>query len=400
MHNMLIRPSNEELETFGNPDFTILNAGAFPANRYTTGMTSTTSVGISFRRREMVILGTRYAGEMKKGIFTVMNYLMPAKGVLSLHASANVSISDESDVTLFFGLSGTGKTTLSTDENRLLIGDDEQCWSEQGVFNIEGGCYAKCINLNKSNEPEIYDAIRFGTVLENVVLEEESRHVIYTDSSITENTRAAYPIEHIPKAKIPCVAKHPRNIIMLTCDAFSILPPVSRLSIPQAMYHFISGYTAKISGTEEGVLEPTATFSSCFGAPFLVRHPTVYARMLADRLRDHAAQAWLVNTGWIGGSPGCPTAKRCPLNYTRAIINAIHDGSLNTVDYEVYPIFNLQVPKSCPGLPVDILHPEKAWKDRSAFESTRIKVAGLFCENFSTYADFAGPDVVTAGPSL
>lgn len=265
MHDMLIRPTDEELQSFGKPDFTIFNAGEFPANRYTTGMTSSTSIGINFKRHEMVILGTQYAGEMKKGIFTVMHYLMPKRGVLSLHSSANVGMHDDSDVSLFFGLSGTGKTTLSADPNRRLVGDDEHCWSEDGIFNIEGGCYAKCIGLKHEKEPEIFDAIKFGSVLENVVYDPITRVVNYEDSTVTENTRCAYPIEYIANAKIPCIAGHPKNLIMLTCDAFGVLPPVSKLNLDQAMYHFISGYTAKIPGTEQGVKEPSATFSACFG---------------------------------------------------------------------------------------------------------------------------------------
>jgi phosphoenolpyruvate carboxykinase (ATP) len=262
MNNMLIRPTAAELKDFGEPDFTIYNAGGFPANRYTTGMTSTTSVALSFDRKEMVILGTLYAGEMKKGIFTVMHYLMPKRGVLSLHSSANVSSSGQ--VSLFFGLSGTGKTTLSADPHRMLIGDDEHCWSEDGVFNIEGGCYAKTIDLSAEKEPEIFGAIRFGSVLENVVFDENTRQVDYADCSKTENTRCAYPIEYIPNALIPCISGHPSNIIMLTCDAFGVLPPVSKLTSAQAMYHFISGYTAKIAGTEDGITEPQATFSYFF----------------------------------------------------------------------------------------------------------------------------------------
>jgi phosphoenolpyruvate carboxykinase (ATP) len=259
MNNMLIRPTKKELEEFGEPDFTIFNAGGFPANRYTTGMTSTTSVSVNFQRNEMVILGTQYAGEMKKGIFTVMHYLMPKRGVLSLHSSANES--HDGKVSLFFGLSGTGKTTLSADPNRKLIGDDEHCWSDNGIFNIEGGCYAKAINLSREQEPEIFNAIRFGSVLENVVVDPDTREVDYKDDSLTENTRCAYPIDFISNAKIPCVGTHPNNIILLTCDAFGVLPPVSKLTPDQAMYHFISGYTAKIAGTEEGITEPVATFS-------------------------------------------------------------------------------------------------------------------------------------------
>ncbi len=282
MHNMLIRPSEEELASFGTPDYVIFNAGGFPANRYTTGMTSTTSVDISFEEREFVILGTEYAGEMKKGVFTIMNYLMPKRGVLSMHCSATEDRNTQ-ETSILFGLSGTGKTTLSADPKRSLIGDDEHCWTDHGIFNIEGGCYAKVINLSEKAEPDIFRALRFGAVLENVVYGADSRVVSYEDISVTENTRGAYPIEYIDNAKIPCLGGHPRHVIFLTADAFGVLPPVSRLTPAQAMYHFISGYTAKVAGTEVGVSEPKATFSPCFGGPFLVWHPAKYAELLADK---------------------------------------------------------------------------------------------------------------------
>src|SRR5688572_27431229 len=303
MHNMLIRPTEQQLGTFGDPDYVIYNAGGFPANRHTAGMTSTTSVDLSFARREFVILGTEYAGEMKKGVFTIMNYLMPKKGVLSMHCSATEA-KDGHDTSILFGLSGTGKTTLSADPKRRLIGDDEHCWTDQGVFNIEGGCYAKVINLSEEAEPDIFRALRFGSVLENVVYDPATRRVDYSDISITENTRGSYPIERIEGAKIPCLGGHPSNVIFLTADAFGVLPPVARLSKAQAMYHFMSGYTAKVAGTEMGVTEPKATFSPCFGGPFMVWHPAKYAELLATRLERHGAQTWLVNTGWSGGGYG------------------------------------------------------------------------------------------------
>ncbi|KAI8904723.1 ATP-utilizing phosphoenolpyruvate carboxykinase [Gorgonomyces haynaldii] len=397
MNNMLIRPTPDELAHFGEPDFTIFNAGGFPANRYTTGMTSTTSVSLNFARREMVILGTQYAGEMKKGIFTVMHYLMPKRGVLSLHSSANES--KDGEVSLFFGLSGTGKTTLSADPHRFLIGDDEHCWSDDGVFNIEGGCYAKTIDLSPEKEPEIYGAIRFGSVLENVVYDELTRVVDYTDSSKTENTRCAYPIEYIPNAKIPCIGSHPTNIIMLTCDAFGVLPPVAKLSPEQAMYHFISGYTAKIAGTEDGITEPQATFSTCFGAPFLVWHPVKYATMLAEKMKQHKADAWLINTGWNGGAYG--VGKRISLKYSRAIIDAIHSGELSKAEYETYPIFGLQIPKKITGVPSEILHPSKTWLGtQESYTATLGKLAKLFDDNFKLYADKASPAVIAAGPKV
>ncbi|KAJ1501514.1 Protein kinase C-like 1 [Coelomomyces lativittatus] len=397
MWNMLIRPTPEELEHYGHPDFTIFNAGQFPANRYTTGMTSTTSISINFKKREMVILGTQYAGEMKKGVFTIMHYLMPKEGVLSLHSSANIG--PNQDVSLFFGLSGTGKTTLSADPRRLLIGDDEHGWSDQGIFNIEGGCYAKCIHLSPSAEPEIFNAIRFGAVLENVVFHPERRLVNYDDASLTENTRCAYPIEYIPHSKVPCLGGHPQHIIMLTCDAFGVLPPVAKLTPAQAMYHFISGYTAKIAGTEEGVTEPQGTFSACFGQPFLVWHPTHYANMLAEKMKQHTASAWLINTGWTGGKVGI--GKRISLTYTRAIIDAIHSGELANVSYEKYPIFNLHIPQQCPGVPDNVLHPEKAWLgDANDYLVTLKKLATMFKSNFELYKDQASSDVIAAGPIL
>ncbi|RHZ87752.1 hypothetical protein Glove_30g61 [Diversispora epigaea] len=402
MRNMLIRPTPTELESYGSPDFTIYNAGAFPANRYTTGMTSTTSVAINFHMNEMVILGTEYAGEMKKGIFSVMHHHMPVKyNVLSLHSSANESPDpNKRDVSIFFGLSGTGKTTLSADPKRLLIGDDEHCWSDDGIFNIEGGCYAKCIGLSSEKEPEIFNAIRFGSVLENVVYDPHTREVNYDDSSVTENTRCAYPIEFIPNAKVPCISSgHPTNIILLTCDAYGVLPPVSKLSSSQAMYHFISGYTAKIAGTEEGVTEPEATFSACFGQPFLVLHPARYAKMLADKMEHHAADAWLVNTGWNGGAYG--VGERIKLKYSRAIIDAIHSSELKNAEYENYGVFNLQIPKSCSGVPTEILNPKKTWKgSEDDFAKTRGKLAQQFIENFKKYQDRTVPEVIAAGPTL
>ncbi|OZJ02676.1 Phosphoenolpyruvate carboxykinase [ATP] [Bifiguratus adelaidae] len=398
MRNMLIRPTEEELENFGQPDITIYNAGCFPSNRYTTGMTSTTSVSVNFKRGEMVILGTEYAGEMKKGVFTIMHYLMPKAGVLSLHSSANEG--PDEDVSLFFGLSGTGKTTLSADPKRKLIGDDEHCWSDTGVFNIEGGCYAKCIDLSAEKEPEIFNAIRFGSVLENVVLDEESRIVDYSDDSLTENTRCAYPIDYISNAKIPCMGGHPKNIILLTCDAFGVLPPVSKLTTSQAMYHFISGYTTKIPGTEDGITEPIATFSACFGAPFLVLHPQKYATMLAEKMATHKADAWLINTGWVGGSPK-NGAKRCPLKYTRAILDAIHSGELANAEYETFEVFGLQIPKAVTNVPSELLHPRKAWTgSEQEFRQSLENVAAMFNENFKTFADEASPDTLAAAPKI
>jgi len=396
MHNMLIRPTEEELAGFGEPDYVVFNAGKFPANRYTSQMTSDTSVALSLARREFVILGTEYAGEMKKGIFTVMNYVMPKDGVLSMHCSANEG--SDGDVSLFFGLSGTGKTTLSADPERRLIGDDEHCWTDDGVFNIEGGCYAKAIDLSPEKEPEIYNAIRFGTVLENVVYDRRTREVDYSDVSVTQNTRASYPIEYIDNSKIPCVGGHPTNIIFLTCDAFGVLPPVSRLTPAQSMYHFISGYTAKVAGTEQGVDEPQATFSACFGAAFMMWHPNTYAELLAERMREHEANAWLVNTGWSGGPYG--VGSRIALEHTRAIIDGIHSGELAEAETEKEPIFGMSVPTRCSGVPAEILMPRNTWEDQVAYDHFAEKLTGLFRENFEQHADGANDEVKAAGPKL
>jgi phosphoenolpyruvate carboxykinase (ATP) len=299
---------------------------------------------------------------------------------------------------LFFGLSGTGKTTLSADVRRKLIGDDEHCWSEHGVFNIEGGCYAKCIDLSEEKEPEIYRAIRFGAVLENAVFDDWNRKVDWANASITENTRAAYPIEHISNAKIPCVGEHPRNIILLTCDAFGVLPPVSRLTTAQTMYHFISGYTAKVAGTEQDVTEPTATFSACFGAAFMVWHPTKYAELLAEKLRRHGSQAWLVNTGWSGGSYG--TGQRMKLQYTRAIVDAIHSGALADAPTVTDPLFGLVMPKQCPGVPERMLQPRLSWSSERAYEATAAKLAQMFRANFEQFAEAASDATCAAGPQV
>uniref|UniRef100_A0A0R0IT98 phosphoenolpyruvate carboxykinase (ATP) n=2 Tax=Glycine max TaxID=3847 RepID=A0A0R0IT98_SOYBN len=378
MHNMCIRPTPEELENFGTPDFTIYNAGQFPCNRYTHYMTSSTSIDLSLARKEMVILGTQYAGEMKKGLFSLMHYLMPKRQILSLHSGCNMG--KGGDVALFFGLSGTGKTTLSTDHNRYLIGDDEHCWSESGVSNIEGGCYAKCIDLSRENEPDIWNAIKFGT----------------------ENTRAAYPIEYIPNVKLPCVGPHPKNVILLACDAFGVLPPVSRLNLSQTMYHFISGYTALVAGTEEGIKEPKATFSACFGAAFIMLHPTKYAAMLAEKMQNHGANGWLVNTGWSGGSYGC--GNRIKLSYTRKIIDAIHSGSLLDAEYKKTEIFGLEIPNKVEGVPSEILEPENTWSDKQAYKDTLLKLAGLFNKNFETFTigenNQVTEEILAAGPII
>jgi phosphoenolpyruvate carboxykinase (ATP) len=396
MNNMLIRPTQQELADFGEPDYVVFNAGEFPADPHTPGLRSATSINLNFDDGEFVILGTQYAGEMKKGVFTIMNYLMPKRGVLSMHCSANEG--PQGDTSLFFGLSGTGKTTLSADPYRPLIGDDEHCWSDQGVFNIEGGCYAKCIDLSEEKEPQIFRAIRFGAVLENTVQDPVTREVDYSDSSITENTRASYPIEFIDNAKIPCVGGHPRNVIFLTCDAFGVLPPVSKLTPEQAMYHFLNGYTAKVAGTEVGVTEPDATFSACFGAAFLVWHPTKYAEMLAEKLKRHKAQAWLVNTGWIGGAYG--EGRRMELRHTRAILDAIHSGSLKEAETVEDDVFALHIPASCPGCPDEVLVPRQTWDDPHRYDEAAHKLAQLFHDNFDKFSDVASDEILQAGPKI
>ena len=378
MFNMLIRPSQQELETFGTPDYILYNAGATKADLSIKGITSNTSIQLSFEKREILIFGTEYAGEMKKAIFSLLNYLMPLKQKLSMHCSANES--EKGEVSLFFGLSGTGKTTLSADPHRKLIGDDEHIWSDQGISNIEGGCYAKVINLESTKEPEIYQAIRKGTILENVVYDPATNKVDYTNSSITENTRASYPIEFISNAKIPCIGKHPNHIIFLTCDAFGVLPPISSLDSEQAQYHFISGYTAKVAGTEMGVTEPVATFSSCFGAAFMVWKPIVYAKLLAEKMNQHQTKVWLINTGWIGGGYG--VGKRINLSYTRAMINAIHENLFQNVSFHTEPYFNLSIPESCPEIPDSILNPIDAWSNKDAYVLQAKKLKNLFDANY------------------
>lgn len=397
MHNMLIRPTIEQLEHFGEPDYVIYNAGTFPANRQTAGMTSKTSVDLSIEDGEIVILGTEYAGEMKKGIFTVMNYLMPKQDILSMHCSATAD-RQSGRASVLFGLSGTGKTTLSADPNRYLIGDDEHCWSDSGIFNIEGGCYAKAIYLSREREPEIFQALRYGAVLENVVYDEGHHNVDFDDTSITQNTRGSYPIEFMPSAKIPCVAEHPSDVIFLTCDAFGVLPPVSKLTPEQAMYHFISGYTAKVAGTEVGVTEPEATFSPCFGGPFLVWHPAKYADLLAEKIKKHNAHVWLVNTGWSGGAYG--VGERISLPYTRSIIDAIHTGALTEAPTEEDPVFGMQVITFCPEVPDNILVPHKYWENRDDYEETAQKLATAFQENFEKYASGVSEEVLSAAPKV
>jgi phosphoenolpyruvate carboxykinase (ATP) len=395
-HNMFIQPNTEELAQF-TPEFTIIQAPGFHAIPELDGTRSEVFVAINFAERVVLIGGTQYAGEIKKSAFTILNYLLPQKRVLSMHCSANMSADGE--VAIFFGLSGTGKTTLSADPTRILIGDDEHGWSENGVFNFEGGCYAKVIHLSAQAEPEIYETTRrFGTVLENVSFDSRTGHLNLDDDALTENTRAAYPITHIPNAALDGVGGHPKNIIMLTADAFGVLPPIAKLTPEQAMYHFLSGYTARVAGTEKGVTEPQATFSACFGAPFLALRPVVYAHLLGEKIAEHEVNVWLVNTGWTGGAYG--VGQRMPIRDTRALIHAALDGSLAEIPTETEPYFGLNVPVSCPGVAFEILNPINTWADKAAYDEQARKVAQMFAENFAAFADTVSATVRAAGPSL
>jgi phosphoenolpyruvate carboxykinase (ATP) len=391
---MFLRLNADEIKAF-EPDFTVLHAPHLKTDPERHGTRTTTGIVVNFTTREVLVAGTNYAGEIKKSIFSVLNHMLPEKGVFPMHCSANVG--DEGDVALFFGLSGTGKTTLSADASRGLIGDDEHGWSPHGVFNFEGGCYAKTINLSKEGEPEIYQATQmFGTILENVVLDEGSHEIDFEDGSITENTRASYPIHYIPNAVIPGRGGEPKNVVFLTADAFGVLPPISRLTPEQAMYHFLSGYTAKVAGTERGVTEPKATFSACFGAPFLPRHPGVYAEMLGERLRESNADVWLVNTGWSGGGYG--VGNRMKLWYTRAMVTAALDGSLGSVDFTEDPVFGLSVPDSVPHVPSEVLRPRDTWSDGAEYDAAAAKLAGMFKENFKKFEAQVSNAIKTAGP--
>ncbi len=390
---LFVRPSSEEAANH-KPEFTIIYTPGLQADPATDGTNSEAFIVLNFTRKLVLIGGTRYAGEMKKSVFALLNFLLPARGVFPMHCSANAA--DDGDVALFFGLSGTGKTTLSADPRRRLIGDDEHGWSDKGVFNFEGGCYAKCIRLSAEREPEIWNALRFGSVLENVVLDEETRVPDYDDASITENTRAAYPVDYIANALIPGIGGLPKNVVFLTADAFGVLPPISKLTPEQAMYHFLSGYTAKVAGTERGLgAEPSATFSACFGAPFLPRSPAVYADMLGEKLRTQTVDCWLVNTGWTGGAYGA--GKRMSLPHTRAMLTAALSGALAGAEYEEHPFFGLAVPKSCPGVPAEVLDARGMWKDGEAYDRAARDLAQRFQKNFETFSGV--PEKVrNAGP--
>ncbi len=391
VRQLFIRPTAEELKSH-KPEFTIVSAPGFKAEPKRDGTNSEVFVLVNFSKKLVLIGGTEYAGEMKKSIFGVMNFVLPERNVFPMHCSANIGA--DGVTALFFGLSGTGKTTLSADPSRRLIGDDEHGWSATGIFNFEGGCYAKCIRLSAENEPQIYNALHFGSVLENVVLDPLTRVPDYDDDSKTENTRAAYPVEYIDNAVIPGFGGHPRNLVFLTADAFGVLPPVSKLTPEQAMYHFMSGYTAKVAGTEAGVTEPQATFSTCFGAPFMPLPPKVYAEMLGRRLREHNAQCWLVNTGWQGGGYG--VGKRMSLPYTRAMVDALVEGKLAEVEFEIEPAFGLSIPKTCPGVPSELLSPRNSWKDKAAYDQMAADLSQRFAKNFEQFD--APPEVKAAGP--
>jgi phosphoenolpyruvate carboxykinase (ATP) len=379
------------------PQFTVITAPSFKASPDRHGTRSDVAIVLNVATREVPIAGTSYAGENKKSIFTVLNYLLPLKGVLSMHCSANIGA--DGDTALFFGLSGTGKTTLSSDPARQLIGDDEHGWSDEGVFNFEGGCYAKMIRLSAEAEPQIYETTRrFGTVLENVVINPENRRLDLDDASLTENTRGAYPISFIDNAVPSGMGGHPQNIVMLTADAFGVLPPIARLSPEGAMYHFLSGYTAKVAGTEKGVKDPSATFSTCFGAPFLPLNPNVYARGLGERIARHRARVWLVNTGWTGGAFG--VGKRMSIAHTRAMITAALSGQLDGVQYQRHAIFNVDMPTTCPGVPNAVLDPRTTWADKAAYDQQAKKLATMFIENFKTFQADVDQAVVSAGPKV
>ena len=390
--NMFIQPRDEELEAF-EPKFTVLHAPSVKAEPEQDGTTSETFVVLNLKRRMIIIGGGYYAGEIKKSIFSVMNFLMPAAGVLPMHCSANMG--DNGDTAIFFGLSGTGKTTLSADSSRTLIGDDEHGWSANGVFNFEGGCYAKSINITAETEPEIFAvASRFGTVVENVAMDPNTREYDFFDSSITENGRLSYDISEIPNASVDGRGGLPKNIVMLTCDAFGVLPPISQLTPEQAMYHFLSGYTAKVAGTERGLKEPSATFSTCFGAPFMPRHPTVYAKLLGEKMAAQNAKCWLVNTGWSGGGFG--VGERMRIAHTRAMLNAALDGRLETGSFNQDPNFGVLVPQGCPNVPSEVLNPKNTWTDGGAYDATARDLRQRFERNFEQFEEHVNSDVKAA----
>ncbi len=394
--NMFIEPTQADLIEF-TPDFTVIHAPGFKADPARDGTNSEVAVIVDFSQKQVLICGTEYAGEIKKSIFSVLNYLLPAKNILGMHCAANIGKSG--DVTIFFGLSGTGKTTLSADPSRQLIGDDEHGWNDEGVFNFEGGCYAKVIRLNAGDEPEIFKTTQiFGTILENVVMHPETRELDFMDDRYTENTRASYPISEISNAYLSGVGDHPKHIVMLTCDAFGVLPPLARLTPEQAMYHFISGYTAKVAGTERGVTEPTAVFSACFGAPFMPRHPQVYAKILGEKIAKHEVDCWLVNTGWSGGPYG--VGSRMKISWTRALLSAALSGGLKNTKFTAHPYFKVGIPAEVLGVPSEILDPRRAWHDSAAYDEQAKLLVQLFQNNFTEYQAVVSADILSAQPDF
>ena len=394
MHDMLLRPTAKDLKGY-KEDFTIICVPGLKLDPKVEGINSEAAILISFAKHLVVIVGSKYSGEMKKSVFSVMNYILPHKNVLGMHCSANMAQDGSGDTALFFGLSGTGKTTLSADPNRGLIGDDEHGWGDDGIFNIEGGCYAKCIDLSAEKEPEIYGAIKHGAVVENVIVDPVTRVPDYTDKSLTENTRVAYPVDFIPNAVIPGVGGHPKTIIFLTADAYGVLPPVAKLTNEQAMYYFVSGYTSKVAGTERGITDPVCTFSTCFGSPFLPLASSRYAELLGQKIEKHGVNVYLINTGWTGGPYG--VGKRMSLPATRAIVTAALNGELAKVAYETEPFFGLAVPKTCPNVDAQILNPKNVWKDKKEYDRLAKKLAGEFVENFKKYQSMPA-NIVNAGP--
>ena len=395
-YNMFLRPTDEELDNF-LPDWCVINVPELKLNPRECGIRHHNVSLISFTHKMILIAGSGYTGEIKKGVFTLLNFVLPhEKKVLSMHCSANMG--EDGDVAIFFGLSGTGKTTLSADPHRKLIGDDEHGWTENNVFNFEGGCYAKCINLTKEKEPEIYNAIHAGALVENVSFFPGTNKINFEDASITENTRVSYPLHYISNSLAPSIGGLPKNIFFLTCDAFGVLPPISKLTPEQAMYQFISGYTAKVAGTETGVTEPKPTFSACFGAPFMPMHPGVYSQMLGDKMQKHQVNVWLINTGWTGGPTG--VGHRIKLSYTRAMITAALEGKLDNVEFENHPVFGMAIPKKCPDVPFEILNPGNTWSDKNAYDEKAKYLASLFIRNFEKYSNGVKNDVLSAAPKL
>jgi len=394
IRHLLRRPAAEELDSFV-PEFTIINCPSFQADPAKHGCRSETVIALNFDRKLILIGGTEYAGENKKSVFTLLNYILPGKNVMAMHCSANHAEDDPDDAAVFFGLSGTGKTTLSADPARVLIGDDEHGWSDKGIFNFEGGCYAKTINLREEAEPEIYATTKkFGTVIENMVFDPNTKELDFDDDSLTANMRCAYPLEYISNASETALGGHPKNIIMLTCDAFGVLPPIARLTPAQAMYHFLSGFTSKVAGTERGVTEPEPTFSTCFGAPFMPRRPEVYGNLLREKIAQHGATCWLVNTGWTGGAYG--TGSRMPIRATRALLTAALNGSLNEGEFRKDPNFGFDVPTACPGVAKVLLDPRRTWDDHGAYDIQAKKLVDMFAENFAQYVPFIDDDVKAA----